>query len=206
MYYSLLSGFLPVITSIVKFKSLQKELKVLFFYITIAFIANVLSTWLIRYTKVNLLMYHLVILIEYICVMYIIASWQVSLNVKRIFKYIFFAYIIFWLVAKTTFEPISGGYSFSVAISQTILALSAGYTLFIVLGNSSQPLLSNQRFWILLSFVIFFLGTLMPYALTAVIFKVPSESMYVLWYINWILIIISNILYTVGVLCPQTRR
>ena len=114
-------------------------------------------------------------------------------------------YILFWIYAKLTFEPLNGSYSITSSISRVILALSAGYTLFIVIGNRVQALSSNNRFWVLLSFVLFYLGTLIPVALIGIIFH-HGETAFSIGSINWALSIVTNILFTIGILCPQIQQ
>jgi hypothetical protein len=161
--------------------------------------------WFIKSYLINLELWHINVIVEYICVMSIIYFWQESQMMSRLFKILLFLYILFWFCAKVTFEPLNGLYSITVSVSQVVLALSAGYTLFIVIGNHTQPLLSHQRFWVLLSFVIYYTGALMPLALAGVLFNQPGESLVSLWSINLVLIIVNNILFAVGFLCPQTQ-
>ena len=109
---------------------------------------------------------HLYYLIEYIFIMSIIAIWQESHKMKRLFQALMLIYILFWIIAKVTFEPLNGLYSVTASTSQVLLTLGAGYTLFIVIGNRMQPLISDYRFWVLLSFVIYYAGTLLIYCIT----------------------------------------
>jgi hypothetical protein len=148
---------------------------------------------------------HVNTLIEYIFVMYIISSWQESQKMKRLFRVLLLLYALFWFCAKVTFEPINGLYSITSSVSQVVLVLSAGYTLFVVIENHVQPLLRNQLFWVLIAFVLNYTGTLIPTALAGVLFTQPGEALVLLYSINWVLVIFSNILCAIGILCPQTQ-
>jgi hypothetical protein len=125
---------------------------------------------------------------------------------KRLLNAILWFYILFWFFSKITFEPISGLSSITSSVSQAILALSAGYTLFVVIGNYTQSLLQYQRFWILIALILNYTGTLIPTALADVFFTQPGEASIILYSINWVLIIISNILFAIGILCPKTQQ
>jgi hypothetical protein len=162
--------------------------------------------WFIKNYWIDLGLWHIFVLVEYIFLMSIIYFWQETQRMKNWFMTISWIYILFWFFAKFTFEPLSGLYSITASVSQVILALSAGYTLFAVIGNREQPLLSHSRFWVMFSFVFYYTGTLMPTALVGMLFKQPGEAPFPIWSINWILAIFSNILFTIGFLCPQTQQ
>jgi hypothetical protein len=137
--------------------------------------------------------------------MSIIYFWQESKKVRKLFQGIIGLYIIGWCYSKVTFEPLNGLDAITASISRVILALGAGYTLFVVIGNNLQSLLNHQHFWVLLSFVLYFTGTLMSVALQGILFSHSSATLHLAWSINWVLAILANILFTIGFLCPQTR-
>ena len=205
-YVSIFSRVLPILSGILKVRSKNREMVILILYLVIGFIADIFSMWFIKNYWVDLGLWHINVLVEYILLMSIIYFWQETQMMKKLFMMILWLYIIFWLCAKFTFEPLNGLYSITANVSQVILALSAGYTLFVVIGNREQPLLSNPRFWVLLSFVFYCIGTLMPIVLVGVLFKQSGEAPIPIWSITWVVIIISNILFAIGFLCPQTQQ
>lgn len=146
-YVSFFSPILPVLSGIYRLRTINREMKILLILLAIDLITNVVTLLLINNYWINLAIWHIYIVFEYICIMTIILLWQELKSMSRLFKSLIILYIIFWLCAKFAFEPISGLYSITVSVSQAILVLSAGYTLFIVIGNHTQPLLNNQRFW-----------------------------------------------------------
>jgi len=124
---------------------------------------------------------------------------------KNIFRAIYVLFILFWFCAKFTFEPFNGLYYATATVSQVVLALAAGYTLFVVIGNRVQSLFNRQQFWVLLSIVVYYTGTLAIIALQGILIHYSREDVFLAASINWSLKIIFNILITVGFLCPQTQ-
>ncbi len=200
---SIISLLIPVFVGIYRLGILSRELKLLVIYLILGFIIAVVVSWF-TINKWTIII-HVNTLVEYIIMMLIICTWQDSRKIKRLLNAILWFYIVFWLFSKITFEPISGFYSITSSVSQAILALSAGYTLFVVIENYTQSLLQFARFWILIAMILNYTGTLIPTALTGVFFTQAGEGQ-ILYSINWILIIISNILFTIGIMCPQTRQ
>jgi hypothetical protein len=137
--------------------------------------------------------------------MLIISFWQETQNARWFFRIIAVFYLLFWSYAKLTFEPFNESYYLTGSVSNVMLALSAGYTFFIVIGNRVQPLLSNYRFWILLSFVLYYICTLLPIALQSVLLSHSAKMLSLAWSITWIASVISSLIFAKGFLCPQTQ-
>jgi len=199
---SILSLLLPILAGLFRLRTLSWELKLLVVYLLLGFIFAVVINWFFN----NIIIMHVNTLVEYIFMMYIICAWQESQKMKRLLNLILWFYILFWFFSKITYEPINGLFSITSSISQAIIALSAGYTLFVVIENYSQSLLQYARFWILIAMILNYTGTLIPTALGGVFFTQPGKDLYLLYSINWVLIIFSNILFAIGILCPPTRQ
>jgi len=184
---------------------INREMKILVLFLIIALGIDIISAMFIKDYSIMLDLMHIYIFIEFLFVMCIISFWQESHKMKRLFQTLLLLYTLFWIIAKITFEPFNGLYSFTASVSQVLLTLSAGYTLFIVIGNRVQPLFSHQLFWVLLSFVIYYTGTLVLVALQGILVHYSTEDIFLAVSINWSLKILFNILITVSFLCPQTQ-
>ncbi|MGA3287055.1 MAG: hypothetical protein ABSD46_06495 [Bacteroidota bacterium] len=204
-FVALFSTAIPILAGIYRLGSIDRAMKILIVYLIFAFSIDIVTMWLIKGYWVNLGLMHIYFLIEYMFIMSIIFFWQESPKMKRLFQTLLLLYMLFWIIAKFTFEPFNGLYSLTTSVSQVLLALGAGYTLFVVMGNRVQPLISHQRFWVLLSFVLFYAGTLTFYALLGIFLHYPTEDMFLAVSINWSLRILFNILLTIGFLCPRTQ-
>jgi hypothetical protein len=180
-------------------------MKILIVYLIFALSFDIATIWFIRGRGVTLGFFHVYFLVEYMFIMSIIFYWQESHKMKRLFQTLLLFNVLFWFCAKFTFEPLDGLYSLTASVSQVLLILSAGYTLFMVIGNRMQPLINQQRFWVLLSFVIFYMGTLMILTLQGMFFHYAVEYVLLIGSINWSLKILFNILLAKGFLCPQTQ-
>jgi hypothetical protein len=205
-YVSLFSTAIPILAGIYKVRFVDRGMKILFYYLIAAFAADIFLMWFVKGKQLNLGLVHAYYLVEYLFIMSIISNWQESSGMKKLFQVLLLLYVLFWFCAKITFEPLTGLYSLTASVSLVLLALSAGYTLFMVIGNRVQLLFSHQRFWVLLSFVLYFTGTLMLVALQGILIHYSIEDLFLTASINWSLKILFNILFTVGFLCPQTQQ
>ncbi|MGD1043780.1 MAG: hypothetical protein ABR936_00480 [Bacteroidota bacterium] len=180
-------------------------MKILFFFLVTSFVADNILIWFFQRHPYRLGIIHAYFLMEYIFIISIISIWQESHWMRRIFQALILLYILFWIVAKLTFEPLSGSFSLTASISQVILSLGAGYTLFVVIGNRIQTLIHYDRFWVLLSFVIYYAGTLLFIALREILIHYSIETFFFVNSIDWSLKILFNVLFVKGFLCPQTQ-
>jgi hypothetical protein len=205
MYISIFSSVLPLGVGISRIKILHRGMNILFFYLIFAFVSDVYLTWFVRGYQFTLGLFHAYYLIEYVFIISIIIVWQESQRMKGYFQVLMLLYILFWVVAKFTFEPLSGLYSITACTSQVLLTLGAEITLLVVIGNRIQSLTNNYRFWVLLSFIIYYAGTLLIIASRGILIHYSIETLYFAASIDWSLKIIFNILFTIGFLCPQTQ-
>ncbi len=204
-YITLFSSFLPMGVGISKIKILHRGMNILLGYLIFTFSADIYFLWFARGYQFTLGLYHVYYLVEFIFIISIITVWQESHKVKRVFQTLVFLYILFWTFTKVTFEPLNGLYSITASVSQVLLTLSAGYTLFVVIGNRLQPLMKDYRFWVLLSFVIYYAGTLLVIASRGILLHYSAENILLVSSLDWSLKICFNILFSIGFLCPQTQ-
>jgi hypothetical protein len=204
-YIAIFSSVLPIGVGISKIKNLHGGMKILFYYIVFAFTADIYFIWFVKGYQFTLGLVHAYYLIEFIFIMSIIFVWQESKWMKRFFLALMLLYILFWAIAKVTFEPLNGLYVFTATTSQVLLTLCAEITLIVVIGSRIQPIINHDRFWVLLSFVIYYAGTLLIIASREILLHYPIETLFNVASIDWSLKILFNILFTIGFLCPQTR-
>ena len=204
-YIELFSPVLPIGVGISKIKVLHCGMYILLFYMIFTFAADIYLIWFVRGYQFALGLHHAYYLIEYIFIISIVTVWQESRRIKKLFQVLMLFYVIFWIIAKVTFEPLNGLYSVTASASQVLLTLCAGYTLFIVIGNRAQSLTQDHRFWILLSFVIYYAGTLLVIALRGILIHYSAETLVLVNSIDWSLKILFNVLLAIGFLCLRTQ-
>jgi hypothetical protein len=198
MYISVFSAVLPIGVGILRKNFSQRGMNILFIYLISAITADIFLTWFVRGYQLALGLFHVYFLLEFVFIISIISVWQETQSTKRIVHTVMSFYVLFWIVAKFTFEPLNGLYTFTASTSMVLLTLSAGYTLFVVVSNRIQPLTTDYRFWVLLSFVVYYAGTMMVIALRGVLIHQSIETLFLVNSIDWSLKIVFNILFAIG--------
>jgi hypothetical protein len=204
-YISSFSLILPISFGLVRIKTQEREGKLLIVLLFLGMAADFISRWWLTSSALNPIPTQVYTLAEFLIVMIILLHWQESKKSALLIKILIFVYTLFWGIAKISFEPIYGTYIYTGSFSVVVLSIISGYTFFIILSNRDQSLLHQQKFWILLSFIFIFSGILMPILFEEVLFRHSEQAFQVAWTINSFLTILSNVLFTVGFLCHQTR-
>ena len=204
-YLSLYTVIIPIGVGISRIKILDRGMNILLLYLISAFAADNYLIWFSRGYQFTLGLHHIYYLVEYIFIMSIIIVWQQSVKMKRLFYALIILFILFWIIAKFTFEPLSGLYSVIASTSQVLLVIGAELTLFVVVENRMQPVINDFRFWVLLSFILYYAGTLLIVTSRGIFVQYSIETIFLIASIDWSLKIIFNILLTIGFLCPQTQ-
>ena len=204
-FAAIFSTSLPIGVGVFKLARVDRGMKILFLYLVFNFSANIYHMWFARGRQFIIGLFHVYYLVEYLLIMVIMYNWLESRKEKIFFQSLILFYTLFWAIAKVTFEPLSGLYSYIGTTSQILLTSCAEYTLFLVVRSQMQPIINLDRFWVLLSFVIYYAGTLFTIASRGILIHFPLKTLFVFASIDWSLRIIFNILITVGFLCPRTR-
>jgi hypothetical protein len=204
-YLSLFSPLIPIIVSLSRFRMLGTELRLLLSLLIIGLFIDSSLKWFYINSQVTAFGMNLFVLVEFTLVMLIILRWQHNVRVKQFIQVVMFAYIVLWVTAKISFEPWTSPYYYTGSIANVLITLSSGAALMLFEFDNKQPLIRSPKFWVLLAFVLYYAGTLLPIMFQGVLFKRSLYSLQLVWSINWFLSVTANILFAKGVLCVSRR-
>lgn len=197
---SFFSIVLPVITGWVQFKSLSREMKILLglfsFYIpetltNLAMMSSGINTvWLANIYE----------LIEFIVFASVFAMWCKNAKILQAIKISMVGFAAVWVIAKLSFESLTLVDTFSAPLQGLLLAAMASTTLIGLLGEEGKPLLREARFWVSTGVILYGVGTAPLFALANKLLVHSLQDFERLWTINWVLLIVANILYSVAFL------
>jgi hypothetical protein len=165
------------------------------------FIAAFVEVVLVYFKRHNLWVISLSTLVEFVLIALIIYHLKIKESEKT---YILFAgagFIIFWIVSKLTFEPFSVFNSYTSVVSRLFQIVISVSLLFDILKDTSVRIKNDSRIWIASGIIIYSTGSLLLCILFMEILKVSPQLIKALWPINWILVIISELLYARAILC-----
>ena len=103
-------------------------------------------------------------------------------------------YTVFIDVATQLNNPLS-------AAAGGLIAIAGAGALFELTRDTATPLTTRPLFWVGAGAVLYSAGTLFILGLSNRLLALGIEYFAAGWYVNWILTIISNLMYTKGFLC-----
>ena len=127
--------------------------------------------------------------------------WKTSRIHGLILIYSFSGYVAFWIISKFTFEPISGGDDVTSSVSVIFILITTIYLMIQLQKEGPTLWKDDSRFWTSSAYIIYSVGTFFIFSLFSYMLHVSQETLLFVYPINWILIIISHLLFLFAFLC-----
>ncbi len=203
---SLLSETIPLAAAIYSRRFLTREMKILFVYLLIDQLSDLVMAFLGSRHVNNLWLTYVFILFQYVFFMWLFASWQKSILFKRILIASIPAFVILGILAMVFFEDLSQFNTLTRPISSLILIFVSAYTLFGLETTNLESVFTQTRFWIASAALLYFASSLAVVSLSNVIVGWPAERARQLFEVHAALNLIANIGYAGGFLCLVPRQ
>jgi hypothetical protein len=202
-YISMLTEIVTALVGGLRYRTLPRPLRILEWLIIFA-ILEVGVQWALSYFGIhNLWTSHFFTLIEMVLVVLMYSSWMKNRRNRMILSLCLFVFIIFWIVSKFTFEPLSLVDGWTAAISKILQITFSTFLLVDVVKESDMNWTDDSRLWIIAGIIIYSAGSIFIFALFNKMLQISPDRLKIIWFLNWTLIIISNLLYTRGFLCKR---
>jgi len=199
---SIISTFLPFLTSIVLLRYLkaEKTLRLCWFFFAFAAITEIVLYIFSSKNKQSAWIFHIYTFLEYVLITMILANWQNKSSIAKLVRISIPIYIFFFILIKTVgLESFETGLYNNITRPLALLLLST--FAFLALQNlwSQTPanLTNDYRFWMLLAMALYYSASL---ALFAFMFTKDQNLLIALFKIHAVVNIMRNILFTIGVL------
>jgi hypothetical protein len=184
--------------------SIQQRLLIVFLIST--FFVEVMELWMGFHHINNLWLEHIFTLGELILLLSVFYLWKIRRAEKRLIIGIGILFFLFWLICKVTIEPFDYDDTYSSAVAKIREIVFAAWVVFDFLNDSQTTLKDDARIWIASSVIIYAVGSLLLFTLFSLMVKIYPEMMNTIWSINWILMIVSCLLYARGIWCRAPNK
>jgi len=114
-------------------------------------------------------------------------------------------FVVVWLIDKMLYEnPQELNNPMAAASRIFIIAISI-FVLHSIMKNTDRSLVDDPIFWISTGWIIYSAGVFLVFGLSEELMKAGLQYFVAAWYINWTLLILSNLMFTKGLLCKVKR-
>jgi hypothetical protein len=202
-YFSLLIQIVAAFVGGFYYKNLPRPLKILEWLIIIGIVDVLFQLTLANFNIHNLWTSHFYTLIEIVFVVSIYSSW-IKKRQNRIMLWLSLStFIVFWIIGKFTFEPLTLLNSWSAAISKILQIIFSALLLMDVVRESDIVWSEDPRLWVVAGFIIYSAGSLSISVFFNMMLQESYERLRFVMSINWILIIVSYLFYVRAFLCKR---
>ncbi|NOZ55352.1 MAG: hypothetical protein GXO73_01010 [Calditrichaeota bacterium] len=196
---SIISGLLPLSVGLVFFRRLGKDMRLLVLLLTLGFALDVASIPMAILKISNIWLINLYFLVDYALLAFVLSYWQDHPRVRQIFRISVVPVVAVWAASQAALGSLVHFNFLARTLECILLSLAAIYTLWqIGLTSTNVPLARDYRFWVALSILIYFSGTIFLYAFG---FLINTKLMGAAWVIHSGLNVTANLGYTGGFLC-----
>lgn len=174
------------------YKSLPKSFKILLVLVSVSTLFDLTLYTITNLIGQNYFLIHFYTPIDFLLIilfLFYYISKQYSNSIKWI---IISGYLIFWLIAKFTFEPLNIMDNYSSSIAMGILVLVTTYAFLMRAINSNEALSKDPVSYTMIGILIYYGGSLFVEALSNLIFAQDLETANILWKIHTMLHIIFD--------------
>lgn len=190
-FTAITSSYIPFFAGCITFRKHTSELRLLFYFIIIGLIVDLILLYIYYNEKSNLWMFHIFTLIEFLFLNFIFYIWHQNKIMKLGIRWSIIFFVLFWIVSKFSLENFSDFDDITSSFSSLLLTGSAMGTLFFLVRETEHNLLEDPIFWISLAVLVSY---------TAAFFILSLSNSFDNWNYHNILSIIGNLLYTGGFL------
>jgi hypothetical protein len=186
-----------------RYRSLSQPLRILEWLIIIGVVDAGVQWFLTSFRIHNLWTMHFYTLIELMFVVMIYSSWMKQRRSQLVLSLCLAGFTILWIVSKFSFEPFSLADDGTAAISKILQIAFSAYLLLDIVKENEIVWTNDPRFWVATGTIIYSAESLFLFALFNRMLQISTERFLMIWPLNWVFMIISNLLFLRAFLCKK---
>lgn len=203
---SVVSQIVPLASGLYVWGHLSSEMKLLVAYFGLAFIADLVGSYLAAHSINNLWVLHIMTIIEFGFLMWIFSCWQNNQMLRTILRMSILLFSIVGIVAMFFLEDVLEFNTSSRSVASLILVAASAFTLFELNKESFSSVFNQPRFWVGSAALLYFAGTLFFFALGNVLVGWSVERALAVFDFTTIINIIANLIFAGGFVCQYPAQ
>lgn len=204
--FSTASILLPLICGVLKYKHLNKVLKLLFYFFCFSTLVELACLYFYLRKENNLWIINIFELVEfyiysYVCCYFINskASFWIGVGLQICFS-------IAWIISMFYENELHINNDLINAIEAVVLMILAGFALLKITNDAPVNIFVAANFLMISSILLYFAGNLLIFSLSEYILGSNSKILGHAWKVHSFWNIITNILFSIGFLCTSKKK
>ncbi len=203
-HISAASNLVPAAVGLRNFRKLRAGMRFLAFLSVLACLQLVAENIVGYLYKNNYFLADYYTVVEFsllTAVFYFSAKSKVS---RAILVVLFVAFLVYWVI-NITHRPDSQSINTNLAMVSRVFLIAIALVGFQgVLAEGTASISRLPVFWVSFAVAIYSAGTLVLFGLSNDLLRMGLIYFEVAWYVNWVLLIVVNLMYSKGMLCRET--
>ncbi|MDP2885339.1 MAG: hypothetical protein Q8P51_10005 [Ignavibacteria bacterium] len=112
-------------------------------------------------------------------------------------------FMLVWMIDKIFIEIPSQMNSNMAAVSRFFLVVLSILMISVISRDEAAKLSDKSIFWVAVGVIVYSTGTFIVAGVGSRLLKIDVSLFVIAWHINWLLLIVANLLYTKGLLCES---
>lgn len=200
------SCLVPLGVFIYRFKKLKGPIVLLAVYLIMVACVESAGLILASNHKSNLSLLNVFSLAEGIVLLIIIRKLANFKYSKQIFLVFLITYTLYWLYTTALVIPINKFNTIENVLKGILLIIGSGSILLQIGSRGENGLTQDWTFWFSAAILIYFSLTLVAYYSVSFVFTDNRSVMKLIWNVNFIAVIIANLLFSYGFLCYYRKK
>jgi hypothetical protein len=202
-YFFLLSVVFAAFVGGFRYRDLPQPLRILEWLVLLSVTEAIAKLFLISFGVHTLWISHFYTPVEIAFIVFMYSYWMKQRRDRTILFVCFAAFMIFWIICKWTLEPLSIADDWTASFSKVFQIIFSAYLLVQLVNDSDLEWTNNPVFWVATSIILYAAGSLFMYALYNKMLQESFVRLRFMMSLNWILMILSNVLFIKGFLCKE---
>jgi hypothetical protein len=168
--------------------------------------SSVIELYLANIGQNNLWVMHFSTLFEFLLLSRVFYIWKKKARQKKVIFILALVVVVVWILSKVTIEQFDRYDSYTVGIVRIIEIIYAISLFFDILVDTHTIPWKDARVWIASGVIIYSSGVVLLFVVFNELLKISAPVLRSLWNINWILLILSSLMYLRGIMCKEPQE
>lgn len=186
-------------------RSLTEPLRIIALYVGVTLVESCIMMWLSLRSIESLWLIHVFTPVESFLLLLAFSHWQVRELARTMILAMIPLFLITWAFLLLTSDSLADFPVYGRTVSALLIIAVAAYTLVVKAQHASTPVTSQPWFWLTVGFLIYFPYVVMLNPLSSALRGGSQELLFMVYRVNAILMIVSNLFITRAILCQKRQ-
>jgi hypothetical protein len=198
------SIILPFIVGLINFRALKKPDSIIFIYITVNGLVNLVTSILARSGNNNMPVFHLFTIIELVLLSLFFSSIYNSKHYSIISYIVLAVFLVFAMLNSLFLQNIYMFNTYTRSLEAIIIICYCLWFFYYLISQETRP--NNSLIWYTAGIFIYFSTSFIIFIMSNIALKLDKEQDWIMWHIHGSMVLLMYLFITKGLSIGKHRR